>query len=305
MPDLEETVTSLYRLTRWPVDCRHDLLASYPAFKLGERESIVHYARRLAPVVEALIAAHPQATAWALTAPPYHAIPAAANLLCGEIFRLLKGSFGPPVKLSLIEIAENVQQLENHRANADYSRLSSTERIEARERSASAIVHHQALSGQTVIFVNDINVTGAQQRVMRRYFEAIGVTVIHWIYIIDVADELGRQAPQIEYDLNTWKYGSFDDFGVLLSTAEITFTSKCIARVFSYDVVELSRLFGMLSVRRRSRILELTIQEERYGGDAFGEKIDLLRAFCSREPQPEKERSGHANPTWLDRPRLR
>jgi hypothetical protein len=283
MPDLEETVTSLYPLTCWPVDCRHDLLASYPAFKLGERESMVHYARRLAPVVEALIAANPLSTAWTLTAPPYHAIPAAANLLCQEIFGLLKGSFGPSVKLSLIELEENVQHLENHSAHADYSRLSSTERIEARERSASAMVYDQALSGQTVIFINDINVTGAQQRIMRRYFEAVGVAVIHWIYIIDVEDGLGRQAPQIEYDLNTWKYGSFDDFAAIVSTREISFTSKCIARMFSYDVVELTRLFGMLSVQRRSRILELTVQEGRYGGDAFREKIDLLKAFCSRD----------------------
>lgn len=283
MRDVEETVTSLYRLTRWPVDCRHHLLAPYPAFKLGERASTVHYATRLAPVVEALIAANPRSTAWALTAPPYHAIPAAANFLCREIFGLLKGSLGPPVKLSLIEIEENVQQLENHQAPADYSRLSSIERIESRERSASAIVHDQALSGQTVIFVNDINVTGAQQRIMRRYFAAVGAAVIHWIYIIDVEDGLGSQAPQIEYALNTCKYGSVDDFAAILSTGEISFTSKCIARIFSYDVVELTRLFGMLSVRRRLRILELTIQEERYGGDAFSEKVDLLRAFCSRD----------------------
>ena len=282
MPDLEETVTSLYRLTRWPVDCRHDLLAPYPGFKLGERESTVHYARRLAPVVEALIAASPRSTAWTLTAPPYHAIPAAANFLCREIFGLLKASLGPPVKLSLIEIEEKVQ-LENHRTHADYSRLSSIERIESRERSANAIVHDQALSGQTVIFVNDINVTGAQQRIMRRYFEAVDAAAIHWIYIIDVQDGLGRQTPQIEYELNTWKYGSFDDFAAILSTGEINFTAKCIARIFSYGVVELTRLFGMLSVRRRLRILELTIEEERYGGDAFSEKVDLLRAFCSRD----------------------
>jgi hypothetical protein len=286
MTDLDETVTSLYRLTRWPVDCRHDLLAPYPAFKLGERESMLHYARRLAPVVEALIAAHPQATAWALTAPPYHAIPAAANLLCREIFDLLKGSLGPPVRLALIEIEEDAQQLENHRAHADYSRLSSTERIESRERSASAIVPHQSLSGQTVIFINDINVTGAQQRIMRRYFEAVGVVLIHWVYIINVADGLGTEIPQIEYDLNTSEYKAFDEFAAIISTRQIDFTSKCIARILSYDVAELTRLFGMLSVRRRSRILELTIQEGRYGGDAFTEKVDLLRAFCSREPQP-------------------
>ena len=282
MPDVKETVTSLYRLTRWPVDCRHDLLASYPALKLGERESTVHYARRLAPVVEALIAANPHSTDWTLSAPPYHAIPAAANLLCREIFDLLKGGFGPRVRLSLIEIKENVDHLENHRAHADYSRLSSTARIASRERSAGAIVPHHELSGQTVIFINDVNVTGAQQRIMRRYFEEVGVAAIHWAYIIDVGGALGREAPQIEYELNNSKYRSFDEFATLVSTRDINFTSKCIARIFSYDIVELTRLSGMLSERRRSGILELTIREGRYGGEAFREKIDLLRALCSR-----------------------
>ena len=127
--DVEETVSSLYRLTRWPVDDRADILASYPALKLGERESTVHYARRLAPVATALIAAHPHATDWTLTAPPYHAIPAAANFLCREIFDLLKDSFGSPLKLSLLDIEEDVQQLENHRTHADYSRLNSAARM--------------------------------------------------------------------------------------------------------------------------------------------------------------------------------
>jgi PRTase ComF-like len=283
MPDVKQTVSSLYRLMRWPVDYRQDLLASYPALKLGERESTTHYARRLAPVAQALIAANPQSTAWTLTAPPYHAIPAAANLLCREVFDLLKGSFGPPVQLSLIEIKENVERLENHRAHADYSRLSSTERIESRERSASAIVHHQSLLGRTVIFINDANVTGAQQRVMRRYFEAVGVPAIHWLYIIDVEDALGPEAPQVEYELNNSRFRSFDEFATLASTGDLDFTSKCIAKILSYDIVELTRLFGMLPERRRSRILELTIREGRYGGDGFREKIDLLRAFCSRD----------------------
>ena len=122
-----------------------------------------------------------------------------------------------------------------------------------------------------MIFVNDINVTGAQQRIMRRYFETVGAAQIHWLYIIDVENPLGREVPQIEYALNNLQYASFDEFANFVATADIDFTSKCIARVLSYDVRELARLLGILSERRRWRILALTLQEGRYGGDALGE----------------------------------
>ena len=281
MPETRQTVTSLYRLTRLPVDYRDEIFALYPSFKLGVRQSTVDYARRLLPLAEALMASNAQPADWALTAPPYHEIPAAANLLCLEMFDRLKARLPTQLNLSLVKIAEQTHSFDGDKAPDDYSRLTCRERSDSRERSAGALLHHEGLSGRSVIFVNDINVTGAQQRVMCRYFERAGTTAIHWLYIIDVEKSLGKRTPQIEYAINNSKLATFDDFAHMMATEDMDFTSKCIARVFSYGSVELHRLFGMLSAERRSNILKLVLQDGRYRGDYFKEKIDLLTAFCS------------------------
>ncbi len=276
MPEIKETISSLYRLTRYPVDDRCDIFTHYPALKLGAHDSAVHYARKLMPLVEALVASNPHGTDWALTAPPYHAIPAAANLLSQEIFRLWNDRLASTVQLSLIVLKERSRP-----AHADYARLTWRERAAARERDAGAMIYHDGLAGRPVIFVNDINVTGSQQRVMRRYLAAAGAAVIHWLYIIDVERSLGQRAPRIEYEINNLQYGSFDEFADVLTAGNIEFTSKCIARTLSYDLTQLDRLFGMLSAEARSRMLQLIVREGRYNTDDFRQKVDLLTALCA------------------------
>lgn len=280
MPGTRQTTTALHRLTRWPVDDRDELFARYPSLKLGVRESTVHYAKRLTPLAEALIVSDPRPAHWALTAPPYHAIPAAANLLCLEMFHLLQARLPTALDLSLIEIAEHPHGCHDDEAPADYARLDFRQRRESRERSASALLDHPGLSGRSVIFVNDINVTGAQQRVMHRYFERSGVTAIHWLYIIDVEESLGKREPQIEYMINSSKLATFEEFIHVMAADNISFTSKCIARVFSYDDEQLTKLFQALPARRRSIILELAVQDARYRGGYFKKRIDLLSSLC-------------------------
>ncbi len=281
MPEVKETIGSLYRLTRYPVDERHDIFAHYPALKLGAHEGAVHYANRLMPLVEAHLASDPQRTAWALTAPPFHAIPAAANLLAREIFGLLNDRLASTVQLSFIELKEQSRPID--RGRTDYSRLTWKERAAARARDASAMIDHDGLVGRAVIFVNDINVTGSQQRVMRRYLAAAGAVAIHWVYIIEVERSLGQRLPQIEHEINNLQYGSLDEFAGILSGGNMQFTAKCISRILSYDLGQMTRLLGTLSGADRSRILELIVREERYGADEFREKIDLLSALCSRD----------------------
>jgi hypothetical protein len=281
MPGARQTVTALHRLTRLPLDDRAELFARYPSLKLGVRESTVHYAKRLMPLAAALILSDPRPAHWVLTAPPYHAIPAAANLLCLEIFDLLQAGLPTALELSLIEIAERPHGCHGDQAPADYSRLNFRQRSESRQRTASALLDHPALFGRSVIFVNDINVTGAQQRVMRRYFERCGVRAVHWLYIIDVEESLGRRMPQIEYAINSSKLATFEEFVHVLAAEDLIFTSKCIARMFSYDDAQLTELLNALPARRRSMILELAVRDARYRGDHFKNKIDLLSALCS------------------------
>ncbi|HXV30128.1 MAG TPA: phosphoribosyltransferase family protein [Sinorhizobium sp.] len=286
MSEARQTVTSLYRLTQFPVDFHEDIFTFYPALKLGLRESTVYYARRLMPLAEALIASNPQHADWVLTAPPYHAIPAAANLLCAELFELLQAGLPTTANTSFVKISEKTEHFGGDKVPDDYSRLSWPERSEARERSATSLLHREGLSGRAVIFVNDINVTGAQQRIMQRYFEEAGVAIVHWLYIIDVEESLGKRMPHIEYEINNSRIASFEEFANAIATKDVNFTAKCMARIFAYDIVDLKRLFGMLPLQRRAMILQLVLKEARYGGDYFKEKIDLLTAFCSLDLQP-------------------
>jgi hypothetical protein len=285
MSEARQTVTSLYRLTQFPVDFHEDIFTFYPALKLGFRESTTYYARRLMPLAEALIASNPHHADWVLTAPPYHAIPAAANLLCMELFDLLQARLPATTKTSFVKISETTELFEGDKAPDDYSRLSWPERSEARERSVTSLLHREDLSLRAVIFVNDINVTGAQQRIMQRYFEEAGVAMIHWLYIIDVEESLGKQMPRIEYEINNSRFASFEEFANAIATHNVNFTSKCMARIFAYDIVDLERLLDMLPLQRRAMILQLALKEGRYGGEYFKKKIDLLTAFCSLDLQ--------------------
>ena len=53
----------------------------------------------------------------------------------------------------------------------DYSKMDWQERRESRVYWNSLTIEDPAFAGRPVIFLNDINVTGAQQEGMRRYFE--------------------------------------------------------------------------------------------------------------------------------------
>jgi hypothetical protein len=66
-----------------------------------------------------------------------------------------------------------------------------------------------------------------------------------------------------------------------MAAEDLIFTSKCIARMFSYDDAQLTELLNALPARRRSMILELAVRDARYRGDHFKNKIDLLSALCS------------------------
>jgi hypothetical protein len=279
---VRQTVTALYRLTRLPVDYGDAILAGYPALKLGLRESTVRYARRLMPLAEALIAGDPQPAGWVLTAPPYHTIPAAANLLCSELFDRLEAGLPATLDLSFIKLAEQMPSFDGDQPPADYARLDWRERTASRERSANTLLPHAGLTGRAIVFVNDINVTGAQQRLMHRYFEQAGASAVHWLYVIDVEESLGRESPEIEYQINNSQFEPISEFATIIAEEPLIFTSKCVARIFSYDKTDLGWFFDIIPANKKEALLDLVRREPRYHGDYFRRKIELLEDRCSR-----------------------
>ena len=129
----DSETTSLHRISELPIDTDAEIFRQYPAFKLGVTDSVRYYARLLLPLVKNIIANDPQFTDWILTGPAIASeTPAAANLLCKELFDLYthERDMRDSKELSLIDI-----QYDNEAtASIDYAKLDLADRLTQRER---------------------------------------------------------------------------------------------------------------------------------------------------------------------------
>jgi hypothetical protein len=278
---------ALHRVTALPLDLADPFYRPYTLLKLGAKESVDFYAARMADLVERWLATQPPAE-WVLTAPAYHAIPAAANLLCEAVQALLVARAMPGHAFSMVEMQH--ARVDAHVLGArelkrweDYSRLGFEERIASRARSDSLVADDPAFAGRAVLFVNDINVTGAQRRGMARYFERIGAARIVWISVIDVDEDIGRREPQLEFALNTSLRLSVDELAAVLADRGLRFTSKGMGRLFAMAPAELARLLARIGAERRATVLRLAIAEGRFDGPDCAERMALLREACARD----------------------
>ena len=278
-----QRVSSLHRVDRLRIDLQQPIFQRYSSMKLGVEEDVAHYACMLASLVAQVIRAIPNHEEWVLTSPGYNVIPAAANLLCSQTYSILRGSLPPTVRLERIDIREqrnyvNYDDRKNIREYRDYSKLDVSQRRLSRDRSMDFVIKDASFRHRHVIFVNDINVTGAQQHAMSRYFAELETAMVQWIYVIDVDNAIARSNPQIEHTINNLNLRSFDDFLRVVVDQPIQFTSKCIWRMFSYSLDELSQLFAILDDVKKTQILKLAVQEGLCHVDCFGAKIEALRA---------------------------
>jgi hypothetical protein len=88
-----EHVSALHTIAGLPLDRRFPLFQHYPGMKLGVRECVRFYADLLVPLAAGIIAGQADDTEWVVTAPPFYAIPAGANLMAAEVFRALDERF--------------------------------------------------------------------------------------------------------------------------------------------------------------------------------------------------------------------
>lgn len=273
-PSFTEQRTALFQLsdTGEGGSTRATLRRHYPLLKMGAREGVAYFADRLRVQVEGILAA--STLEWVVTGPPSVTIPAAANLLSAAIFERIRA--GTPCRL--LDIPELADEGSSESFHDDYARLGWREREVSRARAADAMVPLEAFRGRAVLFVNDIRVTGAQERVMRRYFALVGASHVHWLYVVEVEESLGRREPQIEHALNQPEDGSFETFVRLFSTPELTFTAKGVQKAMSYDLANLRRLLEALPAERRAALCRLVQREPRYAGADFAAKRALLAA---------------------------
>lgn len=275
---------ALHTITTLPLDPHFPLFEHYPAMKIGVQESVRYYASRLAPLAAEIIASEPETMEWVVTAPPLYAIPAGANLLAWEVYRMLaeRAAGHRCIREVNLRYALPIPSMTRHvLPGADYSSAGIEHRIRNRqalhEGEGAPRLASADFRGRAVLYVNDINVTGTQQTFMQRALDAVHPASIHWLYVIQVDPSLGRSNPEVEYSLNYLNLDSFEDFAESVARADIEYTSRCVARLFAYPHAQLEPLLRSLDVTRRKRLHQLVTEEGSYTGPECEAKLALLR----------------------------
>lgn len=278
-------VFALHTIDGLPLDPHFPLFEHYAAMKLGVRESVREYGRALLPLARDVITRRPEIADWVITAPPFFAGPAGANLVAWEVYRRLTTDLPTHTHVSLratdlhLSVPTGAAALQDVRAG-DYSSKSVEARIEERRRlfeNRTPALDPAVFRGRAVLFINDINVTGTQQSFMQRAFDAIEPASIDWLYILQVDPCLGRSNPELEHALNHLRLETFEAFAGVVARADIDFTCRCIHRLLAYPVGQLEPLFRALNDSRRKILYDLATREGIYTGEEDLAKLALLR----------------------------
>jgi hypothetical protein len=272
IPGANESLTALLTLSD-PADltvahAAGSILFHYPAAKLGLRSSVRFCAEQLAVAARDVLARSESSSPWVIASPPRFVLPGAANLMARELTEVLRSACVPAPMLAEMRLAPDAGQDAITASTRLYSQAGFENRVQERSRLHQRLKPLEAgqFRGRSVLFVNDINVTGAQQHFMRQAMHGAGVARIHWLYLVTVPPELGRAHPQIEYALNYSRHATFEAFAELVRHADIEFTARCIHRLFDHEESELRAFLSSLPVPQRRYLMELASQEAQCQG---------------------------------------
>jgi D-alanyl-D-alanine dipeptidase len=191
-------------------------------------------------------------------------------------FGYLSAALKSPVKIPIL--GEPVQE---------YSQSSVQRRQQMRSRQLDCVesisLHGEKLKRFRVLVINDINVTAAQQTHFHKYLSQETPACVHYLYLVDVDKKLGRNNPELEYELNNSAIHSREEFSAILNSEKMNYTSRCIARLFSYELSEFKNLLDSISTKLALQIHSLIQEEKKYGVVYADAKFDYLKNVCTQK----------------------
>lgn len=273
-----ESWASLHTVSTVPENISGTPLEFYARFKLGLDNAVNHYADRLIDPIRAVIEARPSSRKWFLTSPPVALVPAAANLLCHNVLMkllLCVGDYDLEVRW-LRKAPLGYLFLEEH-----YGSRNVAGRHRYLAQTSSSWIHDNQLRGASIIFVNDVHVTGAQEACQRNYFMEHGIEFVHWQYLFEVNAGDAQLETTIEQQLNCAGLASDIDFICLVGQPRVTVTTKFLWRLFSLSDRDFHDAAVRLPIGRRRHILQLLDGEGVPNEGPLRGKVETLRCLIS------------------------
>jgi hypothetical protein len=259
--------------------------------KMGDKQAIDFYSLKLVAQIKATITNTPHCRQWVITAPPMLHIPSAANLIAQKTYHYLHSDILYKSRVSLVEL--KFQQSDmiaytkpsqlpfvQYCASSTKQRIAQRKRTLEREHVDDIIRQAEQFADRGVIVVNDIKVTGTQQKFMQSSFEQTQFMQLHWLYIFEVDTPLGQSTPQIEQQINFSTLKSLDEFSELVCFAQIDFTAKCLVRLFALNDSQFTAILKVMSDQRVHQLLLITLAEGLEYIAYFASKIVILKQLC-------------------------
>lgn len=280
-----ENMTVLAEIKGADLPLDQPLYNHYPAMKLGHQPEVEFYAKQLYGNCKTLLMNNKNKQ-WAITAPAYYQLPAAANLLARNVHHKLTHD---GYKIALVEPRISGQQAtinnqQEFNSYYHYSKNDQVARIRERERVQKMLDHDHLtpqLRNRSVIVINDINVTGTQQKFIQSSLTQCQAQDCHWFYIFTIDKSFAANNPEIEYQLNHCQIKDIASFGQILSDRKTEHTARSISRLFDLEMADFQQLIASLDQNVTRRLYNLACQEGRYGGAFFAPKMQLLTSDIS------------------------
>ncbi len=274
------TVHVLHQISALPLPFEQPLFRHYPGMKLGQPQNLDFFSQQLGAVAQQLVRQAPQQE-WVLTAPPYFRLPAAANLLAERVGQILQQQ-GLAARLQPLRLLPGKQGMRNAEefSNAyNYSKNTLAQRVAERERvqrmlDTSGLA--SSMTGRAVIVINDINVTGTQQKFIQQTLDQLQVACVHWLYIFQVEPVLAACHPETEHQINTSQLADRESYAAVLNDPATQITARCISRLFNEETAAFGQILACLTPQAQQRVRHLAQLEERYDSAIFAEKMALL-----------------------------
>lgn len=235
---------------------RGRLPGNYSRLKLGCKTDVDIFAIRM--VEELLLIDDLKDDDWLVTGLPLTALPSAANLLATQVVEYLHLHNRSNVSLKNLRKRSDLDLFPHgHFANLDGAGRSAVLARSATDK----WLRDGTFVGRSVIVVDDVRVTGANERALRLFFESLGTQRVFWAYLLDLKIDRDSEPGVEEPRLNSLYFDGIKDIAQVLRTFDVQPTTRLVWGLFAMAPADFAEVREAISPALASTIMSTMLRE--------------------------------------------
>ncbi len=268
-----QTSYSLHKIDN-PVDFTFSPIA-YSRFKFGDDVVAEHFGSTLAKgFIEEHLSNKLIRNQIVVISSPYAFIPTATFAMKNYfVFELNKW------------LAQNecpvVQEVKIHRTityKEDYGELDAIERLKLIGND-SFHIDKSFLADKTLIFLDDIKITGSHERMITKMIAEFGL--LNDVYLLYFAELINKTIhPNIENYLNYYFVKSSEDLGTIIKNGRFAINTRIVKYILNTPTAEFEAFIQSRNAEFKNLLYNMALGNSYHTIEAYSENMDLLKNYC-------------------------